>query len=158
MLSAQVLQSQHPDAALLLALTGLEGKMFRPMALTVVYALIGSMILSFTVVPVLLSFVLKEDEKDHDPFVIRVLKPPYEKMLDWALGRPIGTILLALVPLVLAIILGGRLGAVFLPELDEGAIAIQAIRIPSVSHLNALPRLHSSSYNVIITPLTLKLW
>ncbi len=122
----------------LLALTGLEGKMFRPMALTVVYALIGSMILSFTVVPVLLSFVLKDDEQDHDPFVIRVLKTPYEKMLDWALGRPIGTILLALVPLVLAIILGGRLGAVFLPELDEGAIAIQAIRIPSVSLPNSL--------------------
>ena len=122
----------------LLALTGLEGKMFRPMALTVVYALICSMILSFTLIPVLLSFVLKEDVEDKDPAVIRLLKPPYEKMLDRALARPLGVVGLALVPLVLSLFMATRLGAVFLPELDEGALAIQAIRIPSVSLPNSL--------------------
>lgn len=122
----------------LLALTGLEGKMFRPMALTVVYALIGSMILSFTLVPVLLSFVLKEEEEDKEPAVMRILRPPYEKLLDLALARPLGILGLALIPLVIAAALGSRLGAVFLPELDEGALAIQAIRIPSVSLPNSL--------------------
>ena len=122
----------------LLALTGLEGKMFRPMALTVVYALIGSMILSFTLVPVLLSFVLKEEEENKEPAVMRILRPPYEKLLGLALARPLGILGLALIPLVIAVVLGSRLGAVFLPELDEGALAIQAIRIPSVSLPNSL--------------------
>ena len=122
----------------LLALTGLEGKMFRPMAQTVVYALVCSMILSFTLVPVLLSFVLKEDLEDKEPAIIRLLKPPYERMLDWALACPLGVVGLAVIPLVFSLFLATRLGAVFLPELDEGALAIQAIRIPSVSLPNSL--------------------
>jgi heavy metal efflux system protein len=120
----------------LLALTGLEGKMFRPMALTVVYALLGSLVLSFTLVPVLLSFVLKAEE-NKEPFLVRWLRKPYEKLIVWALGSPRLVALLALLPLVVALFVGSRLGAVFLPELDEGAIAIQAIRIPSVSLLNS---------------------
>lgn len=122
----------------LLALTGLEGKMFRPMALTVVYALLGSMVLSYTLVPVLLSFVLKQEQEEQEPPAIRLIRKPYERMLDWALARPTATIALAILPLVLAVILASRLGAVFLPELDEGALAIQAIRIPSVSLPNSL--------------------
>jgi heavy metal efflux system protein len=122
----------------LLALTGLEGKMFRPMALTVIFALLGSLILSFTLVPVLLSFVLKDDAKEKEPAVVRLLKPPYEKILDLALAKPLLIIGLATVPLVLAGFLATRLGAVFLPELDEGALAIQAIRIPSVSLPNSM--------------------
>lgn len=122
----------------LLALTGLEGKMFRPMALTVVYALVGSMILSFTLVPVLLSFVLREDTEDKEPFVVRLLKPPYERLLDLALVKPVIVVVIALLPLALALLLATRLGAVFLPELDEGALAIQAIRIPSVSLSNSM--------------------
>jgi heavy metal efflux system protein len=122
----------------LLALTGLEGKMFRPMALTVVYALVGSMILSFTLVPVLLSFVLRKDMKDTEPFVVRLLRKPYEKLLDLALGKPVMVVVTALIPLMLSVLLASRLGAVFLPELDEGAIAIQAIRIPSVSLSNSM--------------------
>jgi cobalt-zinc-cadmium resistance protein CzcA len=120
----------------LLALTGLEGKMFRPMALTVVYALAGSLILSFTLVPVLLSFVLKAEEHKEPPLV-RLLKQPYAKIIGWALNSPRLVVVLAMVPLVAALFVGSRLGAVFLPELDEGAIAIQAIRIPSVSLTNS---------------------
>lgn len=117
----------------LLSLTGLEGKMFRPMALTVVYALLGSMILSFTLVPVLLSFVLSEKKEEHVPFVIRVLTRPYRWILDWALRHPWPVVLSALVPLVISVIVASNLGAVFLPELDEGSLALQVIRIPSVS-------------------------
>ncbi len=122
----------------LLALTGLEGKMFRPMALTVVYALLGSMILSFTLVPVLLSFILKEEVEPKTPWVLRLVTPLYQRVLDWVLRHPKPTIGLALVPLVLSILWAGRLGAVFLPELDEGALAVQAIRIPSVSLTTSL--------------------
>ena len=120
----------------LLALTGLEGKMFRPMALTVVYALLGSLALSFTLVPVLLSFVLK-NEQPGEPFLVRWLRKPYEMALDWALAHAGVVGFLAALPLVAAILTATRLGAVFLPELDEGAIAIQAIRIPSVSLPNS---------------------
>lgn len=121
----------------ILALTGLEGKMFHPMALTVVYALLGSMILSFTLVPVLLSLVLKPGDEDRTPWVVRVLMPPYEKVLSWALQHPKMTVGLALVPLIGALVWATRLGAVFLPQLDEGSLALQAIRIPSVSLPNS---------------------
>lgn len=117
----------------LLALTGMEGKMFRPMALTVIYALLGSMILSFTLVPVLLSLVLKEQEQSKPPWIVRLLAPWYEKVLDWALRHPKPTTAIALVPLLVAVLWASRMGAVFLPELDEGSLAVQAIRIPSVS-------------------------
>ena len=121
----------------LLALTGMEGKMFRPMALTVVYALMGSMLLSFTLIPVLLSFVLKANEKESEPAIMKFLAAPYSKLLDVVLARPGLVIGVALIPLILAVILGSRLGAVFLPELDEGSLAIQAIRIPSVALPNS---------------------
>jgi cobalt-zinc-cadmium resistance protein CzcA len=122
----------------LLALTGLEGKMFRPMALTVVYALVGSMILSFTLVPVLLSLVLKSGENHKLPWIVRLVAPIYQRVLAWVLVHPKPTTFLALVPLVVSILWAGRLGAVFLPELDEGSLALQAIRIPSVSLTNSL--------------------
>lgn len=122
----------------LLALTGLEGKMFRPMALTVVYALLGAMLLSFTLVPVLLSLVLKPDASHKLPWVIRMAGPIYERVLGWVLLHPKPTTVLALLPLVLSVLWATRLGAVFLPELDEGAVAVQAIRIPSVSLTNSL--------------------
>jgi cobalt-zinc-cadmium resistance protein CzcA len=122
----------------LLALTGLEGKMFRPMALTVVYALVGSMILSFTLVPVLLSLVLKPDADHKLPWIIRLAAPIYQRVLAWVLLHPKPTTVLALLPLILSVVWATRLGAVFLPELDEGSIAVQAIRIPSVSLTNSL--------------------
>lgn len=122
----------------LLALTGLEGKMFRPMALTVVYALLGSMILSFTLVPVLLSLVLKPHADEKMPWVVRMITPIYRGVLDWVLRYPKLTGMLAVLPLVGALVWATRLGAVFLPELDEGSLALQAIRIPSVSLPNSL--------------------
>ncbi len=122
----------------LLALTGLEGKMFRPMALTVVYALVGSMILSFTLVPVLLSLVLKPDAGDKPPFIVRLVTPFYRSLLAWVLHHRKVTIVLALLPLIGSLVWATRLGAVFLPELDEGSLALQAIRIPSVSLTNSL--------------------
>ena len=122
----------------LLALAGMEGKMFRPMALTVVYALFGSMILSFTLIPVLLSFVLSEETKDTEPMVVRLLSGPYKKILGLALSQPKLVVASAMVPLALAAVLAMNLGAVFLPELDEGSLAIQAIRIPSVSLPNSV--------------------
>lgn len=117
----------------LLALTGLEGKMFRPMALTVVYALLGSMILSFTLVPVLLSLVLKKEQDHRLPWIVRLVNPLYQSVLDRVLAFPKLTVLAALLPLGVSILWATRLGAVFLPELDEGSLALQAIRIPSVS-------------------------
>ena len=122
----------------LLALTGLEGKMFRPMALTVVYALIGSMILSFTLVPVLLSFVLKPEAEKKPPWAVRLVAPIYKRVLAWVLSHPKLTGLLAVIPLLGSLVWASQLGAVFLPELEEGSLAVQAIRIPSVSLSNSL--------------------
>lgn len=122
----------------LLALTGLEGRMFRPMALTVVYALTGSMLLSFTLVPVLLSLVIRPQANQKPPWIVRLAVPPYTRLLGWVLDHAKLTVVLAAIPLLGAAIWTARLGAVFLPELDEGSIAIQAIRIPSVSLSNSI--------------------
>lgn len=122
----------------ILALTGMEGKMFRPMALTVVYALVGSIILSFTLVPVLLSLVLKPEAEERPPVLVRVIAPVYDKILNWVLHHPKFIVSLALAPLLGSLVWAGNLGAVFLPQLDEGTLALQAIRIPSVSLTNSL--------------------
>lgn len=122
----------------LLALTGLEGKMFRPMALTVVYALTGSMLLSFTLVPVLLSFVLKPQAEAKPPWIVRLVTPLYRRILNRVLDHPKFTGVLAAIPLLGSLVWATQLGAVFLPELDEGSLAVQAIRIPSVSLSNSL--------------------
>jgi cobalt-zinc-cadmium resistance protein CzcA len=117
----------------ILALEGVEGKLFRPMALTVIFALAGSMILSLTLMPVLASYGLKKGKGHGDNRIVRWLKNRYRPLLAWALDHR--KIVLAIAALVVlnAAFLASRLGSEFVPRLREQAIVINTVRIAGVS-------------------------
>ncbi len=117
----------------ILALEGVEGKLFQPMALTVIFALAGSMILSMTLMPVLASYGLKKGKDLGDNFIVRWLKNCYRPLLNWALDHR--KIVLSVVALVLisAMFLATRLGSEFVPRLREQAIVINTVRIAGIS-------------------------
>jgi len=116
----------------LLSLQGLEGKLFAPVALTIVYALAGSLLLSLTVIPLLAKLLLNEGGHD-DPWLPRKLMALYTPLLRWALSRPktVGAVAVAL--LALAAVLYGRIGKTFMPTMDEGSIIVQLEKLPSIN-------------------------
>ncbi|SEJ90262.1 cobalt-zinc-cadmium resistance protein CzcA [Sphingobium sp. AP50] len=117
----------------LLTLTGVEGKTFVPMALTVIIALAFAFILSITFVPAMIALLLSKRIEEEDGRIVRWLKQRYEPGLDKAMRRPTLTIGAALGSLVVAALAFLSLGQVFLPQLDEGDLLIQALRIPATS-------------------------
>ena len=106
----------------ILALTGIEGKMFHPMALTVMLALTGALLLSLTLMPVLCSFVLRGRIHEGDNVVIRLAKRAYEPALQIALRLRWAVVSAAVVIFAGSLWLFGHLGAEFVPKLDEGSI------------------------------------
>lgn len=116
----------------ILGLVGVEGKMFRPMALTVVFALGGSLILALTLMPVMASFFL-ENVKESEPWLFRIAKRLYEPALRPAARHPRVTFGAAITVFLASVATAPFLGAEFMPRLDEGAIAMQVWRLPSVS-------------------------
>ncbi len=115
------------------ALTGVEGKMFHPMALTVVMALLGAMILSITFVPAAVALFVSGRVSEKENPVMRLAKKAYLPALDFALrNRPL-VVTTALGIVVLSALLGTRLGTEFVPSLDEGDISVQALRAPGTS-------------------------
>lgn len=117
----------------ILALEGIEGKLFRPMALTVIFALAGSMLISVTLMPVLASYVLKKGRRSSETRGIRILKNAYRRVLHWALGHRIIVLGIAAGICAGAALLATRLGSEFVPRLREQAIVINTVRIPGVS-------------------------
>jgi cobalt-zinc-cadmium resistance protein CzcA len=117
----------------LLTLEGVEGKMFRPMALTVVFALIGSLILALTLMPVLASLTFKDKAEEREPRLVHWLKARYRPLLGRTVARPRVTGAIAVVVFVASMGLVPFMGGEFIPKLDEGAVALQAWRLPSVS-------------------------
>jgi len=116
-----------------LTLRGVEGKMFRPMALTVVLALVGSLIVALTLMPVLASVFLKRQQTDSETWIIRQVKRAYSPVLRRTIRFPRLTLLAAVLVFVSSLILVPYMGAEFIPRLDEGTIALQTWRLPSVS-------------------------
>lgn len=116
----------------ILSLRGLEGKMFKPMALTVIFALLTSLVLALTLMPVLASIFLRSVSEE-EPFVVRWVKWAYLPLLQMVIGRPLTLVMGTLGVFLASVVLAMKLGAVFIPKLDEGSIAIQAVRLPSVS-------------------------
>jgi cobalt-zinc-cadmium resistance protein CzcA len=116
-----------------LTLEGVEGKMFRPMALTVVFALAASLLLALTWVPAMSVFVFRKGVSERVPWLVRKLGAAYEPGLRAAVAHPVRTVVIAGAVLAASIAAVPFLGAEFVPKLDEGAIAIQAVRLPSVS-------------------------
>ena len=117
----------------LFTLEQVEGKMFKPLAATMVFALFGSLLVAFTVVPVLCSLVVREGRPANENLVVRCLKRGYTPFLASALRHRRLTIGIAAGLLVAALPLIPLLGTEFLPQLNEGAIAINVIRLPSAS-------------------------
>lgn len=117
----------------LFTLEQMEGKMFKPLALTMCFAMLGSLIIALTIVPVLSSIFVKAESKNGDHFVIGILKRRYTPALNWALGRPRTTVAVAAGAFVLSLLVAGRIGTEFLPKLNEGSIAINVVRLPSAS-------------------------
>ncbi len=116
----------------LLSLQGLEGKLFRPVALTIVFALAASLLIALTTVPVLASMMLREVAHS-DPWLVRKLSAGYRRVLDWSFAHARTVIVLALVSLVAAGFAYTRVGKTFMPTLDEGDIILQLQKLPSVS-------------------------
>ncbi|VXB19074.1 Cation efflux system protein CzcA [Luteimonas sp. 9C] len=112
------------------ALEGVEGKMFHPMAITVVLALTGAMLLSLTFVPATIALLLRGRVAEHDNRVMRAARRGYAPALDWALRHGRWLVGGALVLVLACGWLATRLGSEFIPSLDEGDIALHAMRIP----------------------------
>lgn len=116
----------------LMTLQGMEGKMFAPLALTIAIALLISLILSLTLSPVLCSYILKGGSGE-DTRLIRLIKQPYLRMLDWAMVNDRKTISLAVGVFAGSLALVPLLGTSFIPEMKEGSIVPGINRVPNIS-------------------------
>ena len=122
----------------ILALVGVEGKMFRPMAMTVGFAILGALILSMTYVPMMSALFLsrkRQDKKNWSDHIMARLGRFYQPVLDFALNKPRLVIGSAVIALVMSLLLFTRLGAVFIPNLEEGDLAMQ-MTVPAGSSLS----------------------
>jgi cobalt-zinc-cadmium resistance protein CzcA len=117
----------------ILALEGAEGKLFRPMALTVIFALAGSMVLSLTLMPVLASLVLPQRIAEREPLVIRALKRLYAPVLRFTMHYKLAVLGFAAGLLVVAFgMIAPNLGSEFIPKLSEGSIVVNIIRLAGI--------------------------
>jgi cobalt-zinc-cadmium resistance protein CzcA len=116
----------------LLTLQGLEGKLFIPVALAIIFALAGSLLLALTVIPVATSFVLKS-ASHRDPLLIRAAQRIYAPALSWALNNERKIIVAALIALAAAGFAYTRLGKTFMPTMDEGDVIVSVETLPSVN-------------------------
>ncbi|WP_310494068.1 CusA/CzcA family heavy metal efflux RND transporter [Dechloromonas sp.] len=120
------------------ALTGVEGKMFHPMAFTVVAALLGAMILSVTFIPAAVALLIGDKVSEKENRLMRWAKRAYAPMLDRVmLNKPL-VLTVAAVAVILSALLATRMGSEFVPSLNEGDIALHALRIPGTSLTQAI--------------------
>ncbi len=121
----------------LLSLQGLEGKLFAPVAITIIIALSGSLLLSLTLIPVLASFVLKSGGHSN-PLMMRVLTAGYRRLLQFCLRRPWPVFALAFAGVFLAITAYLAVGKAFMPSMDEGSVIMQTTKHASISLMRSL--------------------
>jgi len=117
----------------LLTFSGVEGKMFEPMAMTVIFALIAAFVLSLTFVPAMIAIFVKGKVEEKESRIIAKSKGWYEPALHWALRAPMKVISAATAGFVFSLVLFSTMGQEFIPTLDEKDIAMHAMRIPSTS-------------------------
>ena len=116
-----------------LALTGVEGKMFQPMAITVIIALVSAMILSLTFVPAGVALLFRKPKPEKHNIVMQAASSAYQPMLAFALRWRVTMVAGAALLTVLCAVLATRMGTEFIPNLDEGDVAMHALRIPGTS-------------------------
>ena len=117
----------------ILALQGTEGKLFRPMALTVLFALAGSLVLSLTFMPAMASLALPKHVDEKDIWLVRLIKRIYQPIVSRAITHPVMTALVAISVFVGSVPVAAHLGAEFMPKLEEGDLLIEAVRLPTAS-------------------------
>ena len=114
----------------ILTLEGIEGKMYRPMALTVIFALLGSMVVSVTLMPVLASLFLPKRPEEHEPALMRLAHKIHDPLLRFSLHHKTAVIGVAVCVMIVAFgMIAPNLGTEFMPRLSEGAIAIGVVRL-----------------------------
>ncbi|AMK76831.1 MULTISPECIES: efflux RND transporter permease subunit [Methylomonas] len=121
----------------LLTLQGLEGKLFGPVAMTIVFALSGSLILSLTVIPVLASLLLKQVSHE-EPWLPRKLLQWYQPVLVWCLANSKKVFIGAGAMLVASVLVFTQIGSTFMPTMDEGDIIVQLEKLPSITLLDSV--------------------
>ena len=121
----------------ILFLEGTEGKLFRPMALTVLFALAGSLVISLTLMPVLATWLAREEE--HEPLIMRLFHRAYRPLARAAVYHPVVISLVAAGLVAATVPVALRLGAEFMPRLDEGDILIEVNRLPSATLEDSVP-------------------
>lgn len=117
----------------ILALTGVEGKMFHPMALTVICALVGAFVLSLTFVPAMVAIFITGNVTERESRIVSGLKRIYAPILRVALRRRWSIVVASVVIFGASAVLAMRLGQELVPKLDEGNVSLQSLRIPSMS-------------------------
>ncbi|MFO0871062.1 MAG: CusA/CzcA family heavy metal efflux RND transporter [Pirellulales bacterium] len=117
----------------ILSLQGVEGKMFRPMAFTFMTALTSALILSVTVMPVMASLFLARNMREKETWLVHRIKHSYEPLLRFAMAHPVWMLSASALVFVAGLFAAATFGVEFVPKLDEGDLAIQASRLPSVS-------------------------
>lgn len=113
----------------ILTLEGIEGKMFRPMALTFIFALVGSLVLSLTLMPVLASLLLPKRVKETEPLVVRIAQRLYAPALRLAMRARAAVVITAVALLLVTLIVARGLGSEFVPKLTEGSIIANVVRL-----------------------------
>lgn len=116
-----------------LALTGVEGKLFRPMATTVLLALAGAFVLSLTLVPVLTSWLVRPSDKEHEPLLLRLASRTFMPIFRGAMRWRIATVSVGVLAMGVAVAAGTTLGAEFVPQLDEGDLLLEVRRLPDIA-------------------------
>jgi cobalt-zinc-cadmium resistance protein CzcA len=117
----------------ILALQGTEGKLFRPMALTVLFALAGSLVLSLTFMPAMASLALPKHVDEQEIWMVRQIKRIYRPLVSRAIAHPLVTAVIALAVFMGSVPVAAHLGAEFMPRLEEGDLLIEAVRLPTAS-------------------------
>jgi heavy metal efflux system protein len=117
----------------ILTLAGIEGKMFKPMAITVLFALLGAFVASLTFVPVLVATFLRPKGVEKEPILVRWLHRGYPRLLAPLMHHPRQLLVFSALVLAVATFVASRMGAEFVPRLDEGALIIEARLAPNAS-------------------------
>src|SRR3989338_6761115 len=120
------------------ALTGVEGKMFHPMAFTVVAALLGAMILSVTFIPAAIALLIGDKVSEKENWLMLWARRGYAPMLDFSMRNKPVVLTITMVAVLLSALLASRMGSEFVPSLNEGDIALHALRIPGTSLSQAI--------------------
>ena len=117
----------------ILLLEGTEGKLFRPMAFTVLFALAGSLVLSLTFMPAMASLFLPKKMNEREVLIVRMFKWIYVPVVSAAMKHPVTTVVIALSVFFLSLPMARQLGAEFMPRLEEGDLLVEAVRLPSAT-------------------------